>query len=1030
MKESVSFSGKPIEKSSADFMGLRQKGLDYLQALSGEVWTDYNSHDPGVTILEQLCYALTDLGYRSDFPIQDLLAHEEDGRIRARKNAFFSKDEIFSTHPVTLIDTKKGLIDTFDEIQNVWIKPKDNSGFEEQLIVTEKVEILPKYIFNNSLKVLAENEDELIQRITDYLAKNRNLGEDVETVRFLKPKPISIDFKIHLSEQKNIEKTIAHIIQVLFEYLYTPVRHYTLKEMIEDGYPLNEIFTGPKLNNGFIKPECLRPRVMQIDTEGLQQLISKGQDTYKCTVLKINDGTKSYTTLSAEEGTFFHLLDDNKRRSSANSPFDRVYEHLTVYINGKEYPHLNIQKIQRYFYESWAKKYRQYPIADTQKETNGAQLSASFRNPKAYFSIQNHFPIIYGIGHEGISKMAPPERHAQAKQLKAYLLFFEQHLADYLAQLSHIDDFFDIDFKHSLKKTYFSQAINTAVNIDEVHPSTGFATPACVYFKTSQRVYIPAEIDDQAFDDLKANDQKLFLKRVASEPVLFSRYLKIIKPRGLREPLLFGSALIKEYMVLLFKIPFKWLDEQTSKDFWSSAVLSFVLLTKVEEKKYQPVVFFEAFRNHLNAMLIAIDKTAILDELPDRLGDIKIPEDVSESRFKICIETLRSLTRSESSLDFFKRKNRIYNHLLARFGESLDPTPWEVALQLKQIKNEVAFRQILLQKKSDFLLSIDKLSRETSKGESYVYSRNSDPTKREPSGLENLICSKTGIRKRIHRRPEETLRSETNDEVFYLVDHVLLRDFLNVESSFYGFTFYDALDRPICGTTDDKSWCNSPLEREILMQDFFTSGNDAGNFTSLNGRWVLKSSKTPQKTIATFLSESASKEEIINETKLLINLYDSSVSTNGRTRLNEIEKIRAKGTKDYARGRYGQRHLIFQRKLSTSPNGLKTNEASKSVVINEDFFNLSISIVLPNWPIRFKEKRFASYVGNLIQERMPSHLRLNLLWVDKEEMRAFTKAYFKWEDLKVSSEENSEQLKWASFGVYQQLIHLNQIRTQ
>ena len=59
------------EELNYDF--LREEGISLVQKYSGSKWTDYNYHDPGVTILEQLCYALTDLGYRANFRIEDLL---------------------------------------------------------------------------------------------------------------------------------------------------------------------------------------------------------------------------------------------------------------------------------------------------------------------------------------------------------------------------------------------------------------------------------------------------------------------------------------------------------------------------------------------------------------------------------------------------------------------------------------------------------------------------------------------------------------------------------------------------------------------------------------------------------------------------------------------------------------------------------------------------------------------------------------------------------------------------------------------
>lgn len=49
---------------------LKQEGIRYLKAMAGQTWSNYNDSDPGVTILEQLCYALTELGYVNSFPLK------------------------------------------------------------------------------------------------------------------------------------------------------------------------------------------------------------------------------------------------------------------------------------------------------------------------------------------------------------------------------------------------------------------------------------------------------------------------------------------------------------------------------------------------------------------------------------------------------------------------------------------------------------------------------------------------------------------------------------------------------------------------------------------------------------------------------------------------------------------------------------------------------------------------------------------------------------------------------------------------
>ncbi|MEB2783081.1 hypothetical protein [Algoriphagus persicinus] len=90
-----------------DYELLRTEAISYIQRIGGKIWTDYNSHDPGITILEVLCYAITDLGYRSNFPIQDLLANESG----SLKNQFFPASKILPSTPVTLNDYRKFLMD-------------------------------------------------------------------------------------------------------------------------------------------------------------------------------------------------------------------------------------------------------------------------------------------------------------------------------------------------------------------------------------------------------------------------------------------------------------------------------------------------------------------------------------------------------------------------------------------------------------------------------------------------------------------------------------------------------------------------------------------------------------------------------------------------------------------------------------------------------------------------------------------------------------------------------------------------------
>lgn len=115
-------------RKSLDFKQLREEGLKHLRQLAGDIWTDYNTHDPGVTLLELLCYAITDLGYRCDFSISDLIASHPENKAGSNKH-LFEAHEILPNHPFTILDFRKILID-LPFVRNAWLEPVAKSSPE------------------------------------------------------------------------------------------------------------------------------------------------------------------------------------------------------------------------------------------------------------------------------------------------------------------------------------------------------------------------------------------------------------------------------------------------------------------------------------------------------------------------------------------------------------------------------------------------------------------------------------------------------------------------------------------------------------------------------------------------------------------------------------------------------------------------------------------------------------------------------------------------------------------------------------
>src|SRR6478609_6900735 len=105
---------------SQDYYFLRKEGIRLVQDLAGKIWTDYNEHDPGVTILEQLCFALTDIAYRTNVELPRLLFSAGDQERIALNNGFFAPEDILLTSQVTLQDHKMLFLDKLTGISNIW----------------------------------------------------------------------------------------------------------------------------------------------------------------------------------------------------------------------------------------------------------------------------------------------------------------------------------------------------------------------------------------------------------------------------------------------------------------------------------------------------------------------------------------------------------------------------------------------------------------------------------------------------------------------------------------------------------------------------------------------------------------------------------------------------------------------------------------------------------------------------------------------------------------------------------------------
>ncbi|WP_298548752.1 hypothetical protein [uncultured Aquimarina sp.] len=431
---------KEVPSNSAlsyDF--LREEGIKTIQELAGTSWTDHNTHDPGITILEQLCYAITDLAYRLDYDIQDLL-----GDNLAAHQELYSAATILSSSAVTWLDLRKVVID-IKGVKNAWIEKIT----PENIISVSNSHPTPKGLYTVIIEKddLIDAEGNMLQTIKKRLLECRSLCEDFEDIQLLDKQKIRLGGTIEISNQTDdIHLLIADLLYKIQEHLSPSIRFYTLQELLDKGKRTDEVFEGPILDHGFIDDDELEEQIRKTEIHA-SDLIKEIMDVgHVVTVqdLLIQSG--------ANDGkNWVYYLDTTK---TPTLDINATLQSLQFRVQGLTAT-INTEQV--------LKNYQQKVLMSaTQKNLNPVQKEMSFsvgkdRNIANYYSVQNQFPDNYGIGTLGLPDSLTDKRKAQAKQLKAYLTFFDQLLANTFSKVANFQklvSFTDLDYR-----TYFNQSL-------------------------------------------------------------------------------------------------------------------------------------------------------------------------------------------------------------------------------------------------------------------------------------------------------------------------------------------------------------------------------------------------------------------------------------------------------------------------------------------------------------------------------------------------------------------------------------------
>jgi hypothetical protein len=445
-----------------DYESLRREGVAWLEKLAGDEWTDFNAHDPGITILEQVCYALTDLVYRINYDMEDLLSRKGEETY----GSLYSPKQILVSKPVTVLDLRKLVIDV-EGVRNAWLEPitepepalfyLENPVLETgaKTIGLTGGESASKLSLQGLYRVLIEKSEALdkdsnaiVREVAERLHTQRSLAVDFETIQVIDSQGVQLQTSVEIDLTADPDDVYLAILEKIAAYLSPTVRFYTFEECLEQGKSIDEIFDGPLLEYGFIDNQELislkRKKNLYVSDLIREIMDVSGVRMVEYVVFK-DSGSFNDTVLVLDEDKTPKLDVRNCRLTLKKS---QLPMQLDTEALAERYLHNQKNALQR-------------SLADSMLPLHQGRD----RHIDRYYSLLQQFPRVYGTGAMELPSAASEEHKAQVKQLKAYLLFFDQLLANSFAQLAHVRDIFSFYYEQPV--SYFAASLN-AVGISDL----------------------------------------------------------------------------------------------------------------------------------------------------------------------------------------------------------------------------------------------------------------------------------------------------------------------------------------------------------------------------------------------------------------------------------------------------------------------------------------------------------------------------------------------------------------------------------
>ena len=385
------------------FADLQKSTLDELQHLSGNLWTDFNPHDPGVTIADIANYALTELAYKLGFNLEDYFT-DNDGRYPVEKYGLFTDEEVYPVSAVTEDDYRKLILAQFPVIENVKVDTDCEQGI---------------YHFRLRLSPFFKGPD-ITERVRRFFHKHRNLCENVGEVTIEEPKNLLFSADMEIESNADATDVLVQVFYTTMQYLAGSVK---IEPKPQEGFavlPPEEWYDGPVGDLRVVIPE-------QKDTETELYHILTGINGVKgfktCYFYEDTpDGVCDYRRKNDFKGVYkldipndLSLVKVRKGNEEVVIDSDRFKEKLRAMYFTKSTSRIRFFMQER---DGQDGDLVQALLDDTMRE-------AEYRDVYEHYPIENDLPRCYRTNEGDFTRKMPDAEKAQIRNFGNYLEMFD-----------------------------------------------------------------------------------------------------------------------------------------------------------------------------------------------------------------------------------------------------------------------------------------------------------------------------------------------------------------------------------------------------------------------------------------------------------------------------------------------------------------------------------------------------------------------------------------------------------------------------